>query len=377
MQIREKGNGSRDDAEYARVCTNGKQSSPHPLKALYVHVLTTTGLGIMSIDSSTLSLRAWVVDSRRRPLPIFNLRRIAPDMIECWHLSVVGEIFSIYFNGCEQSAEQKSLDIHAVAELDGRIKLDGVVLTSAQRADGHVGGIVDQPVGKEMARSLKFGRLHLTEWLASHTKFLPSREPRFGASSLHEHLLPSQRPEDLRIGGTNDPPNLLGQTGPKQRSLRREDGQTLAAQVKLNPDDRIDVTPGVLGGPDTSGDKLSGFNIRKRRKRQPSLQVFCKPKDEEDNKDAVVHRGHMGRSGGTSNEPIIIISGSESEGSSDECVITHTNENKKKKHTSTLKEGNVKKRLKSEEYTGVVSTTKVPNYRWDDKHVKIKTEPIE
>ncbi|KAH7338946.1 hypothetical protein B0J17DRAFT_706232 [Rhizoctonia solani] len=117
----------------------------------------------MSVDLSTLNPRAWVVDSRRRPLQVFNLRRIAPDIIECWHLSVVGEVFSIYFTGWDQSAEQKALDIHAVAELDGHVKLDGVVLPSAPRALGHVGGIVDQPVGNETARPLKFGRLRMTD----------------------------------------------------------------------------------------------------------------------------------------------------------------------------------------------------------------------
>ncbi|CAE6489738.1 unnamed protein product [Rhizoctonia solani] len=117
----------------------------------------------MSVDLDDLNLRAWVVDSERRPLPHFNHRRIAPHTIESWIPSTAGESFSIYFNGRNKSPGQDVLDIHAVAELDGRLKLDGVILPAAQRAAGQVGGILDQPVSEGKARPLKFGKLRVTD----------------------------------------------------------------------------------------------------------------------------------------------------------------------------------------------------------------------
>ncbi|CAE6419402.1 unnamed protein product [Rhizoctonia solani] len=117
----------------------------------------------MSVDLEALELRAWVVDSKGRPLPFFNLRRIAPEVIETWIIAVSGERFAIYFNGRNQSPEQEVLDIHAVAEFDGLRKLDGVILPSTQRAQGYVGGMLDQPARKGKSRPLKWGRLRLID----------------------------------------------------------------------------------------------------------------------------------------------------------------------------------------------------------------------
>ncbi|KAG8691819.1 hypothetical protein FRC11_008443 [Ceratobasidium sp. 423] len=338
----------------------------------------------MSVDLEALNMRAWVVDSKRRPLPFFNLRRIAPDAIESWIPAVSGEGFAIYFNGRNQSPEQKMLDIHAIAEFDGLRKLDGVILPSAQRAQGYVGGILDQPAREGKARPLKWGRLRLIEWLENHTWFLPSSEPRLMTNASPARECPQQHSQlegGLHVQRTNNLPisSSLPEREPRLLDQGHDEGP-MVVQIKLEPDISVRAVSDLFTRTNNPRDK----RILKRK--YQSRPVFSSRLKQEDSKSAVLQPIHTVQTGGnTPNEPIVISSDSDTEESSDgdiqliKQVVFNKNEKKKKEHGGVSKESGVKKRLKSEEYIGPVVGAGAPGSRWDDEGdiMNIKTEPTD